>query len=166
MGSSCVGTTGGLGVGGLWDTGGLGDGLLSKKALTLHKGHPRLLDWPLSSLVGHSLEGMKASESWVERDLWCSRDGADRCRGASLHLLVVMHAIYWSAKDPRFPKFNSCWGWGSSGMSVVAITNVNSTSTRMESTRIGRCGGGRRKLKVCRCPVIGIRVGVWGAIPG
>ena len=166
MGSSCAGTTGGLGVGGLWDTGGLGDGLLSKKALTLYKGCPRLLDWPLSSLVGHSLEGTKASESWVERDLWRSWDGVDWCQGASLHLPVVMHTVYGLAKDPRFPKMDSSWGWGSSGVSVVAITNVSSTSTCVEPTGIGRCGGGRRKLKVCRCPVIGIRVRFWGAILG
>ena len=134
--------------------------------LTLHKGCLRLLDWPLSSLVGGLLEGTNAGECWVECDLWHSQDRADRCRGASLYLLVVMHAVYWLAKDPRFPKFNSCWGWGSSRMLVVAITNVNSTSTRVESTSIGRCGGGRCKLKVCRCPVIGIRIGVWGTILG
>jgi len=141
------------------ETGGWGEGLLSKKALTLRNGRLQLLGWPLSSLVGHSLEGTKAGESWVEHDLWRSRDGADRCLGASLHLPVVMHAVYWSTEETGFPKVDSDWSWGSSGVTVVAITNVSSASARGKVLGIGGPPGRGSELKIRRCPVIG--TGVW-----
>ena len=105
-------------------TGGLGVGLLSKKAGCLRSVRPLLLGSPLS-FRGLSLEGTNWGDSWVERDLWRSRAGAERCRGASLHLPVVMHAVYRSTEETGLPEGNVGWGWGSSGVSVVTITKVN-----------------------------------------
>jgi len=141
------------------DTAGLGESLLSKRAPTLRRGRPWLLECPWSSRVGRLLEGTNAGESWVERDLWRSWDRVDRCLGASLHLPVVMHAVYWSTKESWFPKVDSSGGWGSSGVTVVAITNVSSASARGKV--LGICGprGRGSELKIRRYPVIG--TGVW-----
>ena len=102
----------------------------------------------------------------MERDLWRSRAGAERCRGASLHLPVVMHAVYWSTEESGLPKSDVGWGWGSSGVSVVTITNVNSASARTEVLGSSGLGGWGGKLKICRYPVIGIGTQFWGTVPG
>ena len=140
-------------------------GLLSKKAGCLRSVRPLLLGSPLS-FWDHSLEGTNWGDSWVERDLWRSRAGADRCRGASLHLPVVMHAVYWSTEKSGLPEGDVRWGWGSSGVSVVTITNVNSASARAEVLGSSGLGGWGGELKIRRCPVIGIGTWFWSTIPG
>ena len=145
-------------------TGGLGVGLLSKKAGCLRSVRPLLLGSPLS-FRGLSLEGTNWGDSWVECDLWRSRAGAERCLGASLHLPVVMHAVYWSTEKSGLPEGDVRWGWGSSGLTIVAITNVNSTRTR---TRAGGVNGYDRggELGSSRGPIIGICTGSWGTSSG
>ena len=144
--------------------GGLGVGLLSKKAGCLRRVRPLLLGSPLS-FRGLSLEGTNWGDSWVECDLWRSRAGAERCRGTSLHLPVVMHAVYWSTEESRLPKGDVRRGWGSSRLTVVTITNVNSTRTRA-------CAGGVNgydrgsELGSSWGPIIGICTGSWGAGSG
>ena len=140
-------------------------GLLSKKAGCLRSVRPLLLGSPLS-FRDLLLEGTNWGDSWVERDLWRSRAGAEHCRGASLHLPVVMHAVYWSTEESGLPEGDVRWGWGSSGVSVVTITNVNSASARAEVLGSGRLGGWGGELKIRRCPVIGIGTWFRGTIPG
>ena len=83
----------------------------------------------------------------------------DWCLGASLHLPVVMHTVYWSAEKAGFPKVDSSGGWGSSGVTIVTITKVSSARTQAGVGGVSGSSGGGCELKVYRCPVIGI--GIW-----
>jgi len=73
-----------------------------------------------------------------------------------------MHAVYRSTKELGVPKGDVRWGWGSSGLTAVTITNVNSTRSR---ARAGRVDGYSRgsKLSGSRGPIIGICIRFWGA---
>ena len=136
-------------------------GLLSRKASCLRSVRPLLLGSPLS-FRGLLLEGTNWGDSWVERDLWRSQAGAERCQGASLHLPVVMHAVYWSIEESGLPKGDIRWGWGSSGLTAVTIANVNSTRTRAHAGEVN--GYGREsELGSSQGPIIGICTGSWGA---
>ena len=140
-------------------TGGRGVGLLSTKAGCLRSVRPLLLGSPLS-FWGLSLEGTNWGDSWVERDLWQSRAGAERCRGASLHLPVVMHTVYWSTEELGLPEGDVGRGWGSSGLTVVTIANVNSTRTSVDAGGID--GYDRRsELGSSWGPIIGICTGCY-----
>ena len=139
-------------------------GLLSTKAGCLRSVWPLLLGSPLLFRV-LLLEGTNWGDSWVDRDLWQSRAGAEHCRGTSLHLPVVMHAIYWSTEKLRLPKGDVRWGWGCSGLMVVTITNVNSTRTRARAWGVNGYGRGS-ELGSSRGPIIGICTGSWGAGSG
>ena len=136
-------------------------GLLSRKPCCLQSVWPLLLGSPLSCW-GLLLEGTNWGDAWVECDLWRSQAGAEYCLGASLHLPVVMHTVYWSAEESGLPKGDVRWRWRSSRLMVVAIANVNSTRTRA-------CAGGvngydrRSKLGSSRGPIIGICTGSRGA---
>ena len=132
-------------------------GLLSTKAGCLRSVQSLLLGSPLS-FRDLLLEGTNWGDSWVDHDLWRSQAGAERCLGASLHLPVVMHTVYWSTEKSRFPEGDVRWGWGCSGLLVVTIANVNSTRTRA-------CAGGVNgydrgsELGSSRGPIIGICTG-------
>ena len=139
-------------------------GLLSTNAGVRRRVRPLLLGSPLS-FRGHSLEGTNWGDSWIDRDLWRSRDGAERCRGASLHLPVVMHAVYWSAEETGLPEGDIGWGWGSSGLTVVTIANVNSTRTRACAGGVNGYGRGS-ELGNSRGPIICICTGSRGAGSG
>ena len=139
-------------------------GLLSTKAGCLRRVRPLLLGSPLSFL-GRSLEGLNWGDSWVECDLWRSRAGAERCRGASLHLPVVMHAVYGSTEELGLPESDVRWGWGSSGLTVVTIANVNSTRTRACAWGVNGYDRGS-ELGSSRGPIIGICTGFGGASLG
>ena len=136
-------------------------GLLSTNAGVWRRVQPLLLDSPLS-FQGHSLEGTNWGDSWVDRDLWRSQDGAERCWGTSLHLLVVMHTVYWLTEELGLPKGDVRRGWGSSGLSVITIANINSTRTR---ACVGGVNGYDRgsELGNSQGPIIGICTGSWGA---
>ena len=136
-------------------------GLLSTKAGCLRRVRPLLLGSPLL-FWGLLLEGTNWGDSWVERDLWWSRAGAECCRGASLHLPVVMHTVYWSTEESGLPKGDVRWGGGSSGLTVVTITNVNSTRTRARAGGVNRYDRGS-ELGSSWGPIIGICTGSWGA---
>ena len=82
-----------------------------------------------------------------------------------MHLPVVMHAVYWSTEKSGLPKGDVRWGWGSSGLMVITITNVNSTRTRACAGGVNGYGRGS-ELGSSWGPIIGISTGSWGAGSG
>jgi len=79
-----------------------------------------------------------------------------------LHFPVVMHTVYGSTEESGVPKGDVRWGWGSSGLMVITITNVNSTRTRACTGGVNGYGRGS-ELGSSRGPIIGICTGSWGA---
>jgi len=98
------------------------------KGGTLLSGHPLSFGCPLWIVL--LLEGTNWNVSREELDLWRSRAGADRCRGASLQGPIVMQAVYRLITVLWVPERNTSGRRGCSGLSSITITNVSATSAQ------------------------------------
>jgi len=73
-----------------------------------------------------------------------------------------MHAVYRLTEETGVPEGDVRWGWGSSRLMAITITNVNSTRTRVHVGGVDGYSQGS-ELSSSRGPIISICIRFWGA---